>query len=59
MFSDIRIYGAMSNVYTFKAKNLKGIDPELNDEAAALGAGESFFTAPQSKTYQLGVRLKF
>jgi hypothetical protein len=38
---------------------MKGIDPEVTDDIDPLFQGESFFTAPQAKSYLFGARLQF
>jgi len=58
-FSGVRLYFTANNLVTFKGDDLDGIDPEVTDTIGSLGQGESFFTAPQSKTYLFGVRLNF
>lgn len=56
-FDSVRIYFTATNLYTFKADNLQGIDPEVTSTVGNLGQGETFFTPPQSKSYLLGVKL--
>jgi len=55
----VRLYATANNVLTFKDDDLEGIDPEVTDSVNNGRQGETFFTAPQSKTYLLGVRLTF
>ncbi|WP_300977135.1 TonB-dependent receptor [Flavobacterium sp.] len=57
--SSVRLYGTVTNLYTFKSDELKGIDPETTSTLANLGAGETFFTPPQFKSYLLGAKLTF
>ncbi|VXA92287.1 TonB-linked outer membrane protein, SusC/RagA family [Flavobacterium sp. 9R] len=57
--SGVRLYGTITNLYTFKKDELKGIDPETTSTLANLGAGETFFTPPQFKSYLLGAKLTF
>jgi TonB-linked SusC/RagA family outer membrane protein len=58
-FTSARIYATATNLYTFKKKEMVGVDPETTSTVANLGQGETFFTPPQSKTYLLGVKLTF
>ncbi|SHG36851.1 TonB-linked outer membrane protein, SusC/RagA family [Flavobacterium segetis] len=58
-FTSARIYVSATNLYTFKSKELAGVDPETTSTVANLGQGETFFTPPQSKNYLLGVKLTF
>jgi TonB-linked SusC/RagA family outer membrane protein len=58
-FTSARIYFTTTNLYTFKNKELAGIDPEVTNTIGNLGQGETFFTPPQSKNYLLGVKLTF
>jgi hypothetical protein len=55
----LRLYFTANNLLTIKGDNLDGIDPEVTDTIDALGQGETFFTAPQSKTYLFGARFNF
>ncbi len=57
--SGVRFYGTVTNLYTFKSSALKGIDPETTSTLANLGAGETFFTPPQFKSYLFGAKLIF
>ena len=57
--SGVRLYGIVTNLYTFKSAALNGIDPETTSTLANLGAGESFFTPPQFKSYLFGAKLTF
>ncbi|NCP52375.1 MAG: TonB-dependent receptor [Flavobacteriales bacterium] len=59
IFTNIRIFATGTNLFTLKADNLEGIDPEVTDVSSSLGQGETFFTPPQSKTYTIGLRLNF
>jgi len=58
-FTSARVYATTTNLYTFKSKELAGIDPETTSTVGNLGQGETFFTPPQSKNYLLGIRLTF
>ena len=55
----IRIYATANNLFVIKSKELDGFDPEVTDDINPLVQGETFFTAPQAKTYLLGVRVTF
>jgi len=57
--SGIRIYGTATNLFTIKSDELQGVDPEVTDSLNPLALGESFFVAPQSKSYIVGVKLNF
>jgi len=57
--SGIRIYGTATNLFTIKSNELDGVDPEVTDSLNPLELGESFFVAPQSKSYIVGVKLNF
>lgn len=59
LISGFRIYATATNIFTIKGDRLDGIDPEVTDSLNPLALGESFFVAPQSKSYLLGVRLNF
>ncbi len=59
IFSGIRFYGTATNLFTIKRSEMDGIDPEVTDDIDPLFQGESFFTAPQAKTYSLGARIQF
>ncbi|MEM7381007.1 MAG: TonB-dependent receptor, partial [Bacteroidota bacterium] len=58
IFSGIRFYGTATNLFTIKRSEMEGIDPEVTDDIDPLFQGESFFTAPQAKTYSLGARIQ-
>ncbi|RXG11347.1 TonB-linked SusC/RagA family outer membrane protein [Leeuwenhoekiella aestuarii] len=55
----LRIYGTATNLFTIKGDRLDGIDPEVTDSLNPLALGESFFVAPQSKSYIIGAKLTF
>ncbi|MFS4418697.1 SusC/RagA family TonB-linked outer membrane protein [Maribacter sp. 2307ULW6-5] len=58
----LRFYGTANNVFVIKSKELRdveGFDPEVTDSTNPLIQGETFFTAPQAKTYLLGARITF
>ncbi|MGQ3676830.1 SusC/RagA family TonB-linked outer membrane protein [Tenacibaculum discolor] len=55
----VRLYATANNIWTIKADDMDGIDPEVTDALANGRQGETFFTPPQSKTYLVGVRLTF
>ncbi|AND63334.1 MULTISPECIES: SusC/RagA family TonB-linked outer membrane protein [Flavobacterium] len=57
--SSVRIYATAQNLYTLKNKELQGIDPEVSNSISAGIQGETFFTAPQTKTFLFGTRLTF
>ena len=57
--SGVRFYLTATNLYTFKSSALKGTDPETTSTLANLGAGETFFTPPQFKSYLFGAKLTF
>ncbi|TMM53149.1 TonB-dependent receptor [Maribacter algarum] len=57
--SNVRFYATATNLFTIKGDELDGIDPEVTDDIDPLFQGETFFTAPQSQAYSLGVRLTF
>ena len=57
--SGLRFYATATNLITFKNAEMKGIDPEVTDDIDPRFQGESFFTAPQSKSISLGARLTF
>ena len=59
IFSGVRFYFTGTNLFTIKGDELEGIDPEVTDDIDPLFQGESFFTAPQSKSYLFGARLQF
>jgi TonB-linked SusC/RagA family outer membrane protein len=58
-FTSARLFATATNLYTFKKKELKGIDPEVTNSIGNQAQGETFFTPPQSKSYLLGVKLTF
>ncbi len=55
--SGVRIYATATNLFTIKADDLRGIDPEVTDDIDPLFQGETFFTAPQSKSFLFGLRV--
>ncbi|TAI48512.1 SusC/RagA family TonB-linked outer membrane protein [Flagellimonas allohymeniacidonis] len=55
----LRFYATAINLFTLKADEMDGIDPEVTDDIDPLFQGESFFTAPQAKSYLIGARLQF
>ena len=55
----IRFYATATNLITIKKDEMKGIDPEVTDDIDPRFQGESFFTAPQSKSLSLGARITF
>ncbi len=55
----VRIYGTATNLFTIKGDRLDGIDPEVTNSLNPLALGESFFVAPQAKSYLVGVKLNF
>ncbi len=57
--SGLRFYATATNLFTIKGDELDGIDPEVTDDIDPLFQGETFFTAPQSQAYSLGIRLTF
>ncbi|NER15423.1 SusC/RagA family TonB-linked outer membrane protein [Leptobacterium flavescens] len=57
--SGIRFYLTATNLFTIKGSELRGIDPEVTDDIDPLFQGESFFTAPQSKSFLFGARISF
>ncbi|HHC78414.1 MAG TPA: hypothetical protein ENK46_00925 [Flavobacteriia bacterium] len=57
--SGLRFYATATNLFTIKGNELDGIDPEVTDDVDPLFQGETFFTAPQSKSYLFGARLTF
>lgn len=59
IFKGIRFYATATNLITFKKDELDGIDPEVTDDIDPRFQGESFFTAPQAKSYSFGARLTF
>ncbi|MFD2585882.1 SusC/RagA family TonB-linked outer membrane protein [Croceitalea marina] len=59
LFQSIRLYATATNLFTIKADEMDGIDPEVTDDIDPLFQGESFFTAPQAKSYSFGARIQF
>ncbi|MEP3211320.1 MAG: TonB-dependent receptor [Maribacter sp.] len=59
IFKGVRFYATATNLFTIKSDEMKGIDPEVTDDIDPLFQGESFFTAPQAKSYSFGARLTF
>ena len=59
LVKSVRLYATATNLFTIKADNLEGIDPEVTDTSSALGQGETFFTPPQSKSFLFGATLTF
>lgn len=57
--SRVRFYATATNLWTIKADDLDGIDPENNDSNNPLSLGQSFFTAPQAISYLLGLNVQF
>lgn len=62
--SSVRLYAGVQNLYTFT--NYKGWDPEVNYTGAGRSTqntniiqGYDFYTAPQARTYTLGINLSF
>ncbi len=55
----IRVYATGTNLATIKDSDLGDRDPEVTNNTNPLQLGESFFVAPQSKSYTLGVRITF
>ncbi len=58
-FKSVRLYATATNLFTIKADEMDGIDPEVTDDIDPLFQGESFFTAPQAQSYSFGARLQF
>jgi hypothetical protein len=55
-----RIYGLGQNLFIITAKDFRGPDPEVSAAGASnLVMGESFFAAPQSKSFTFGVNFGF
>lgn len=54
----VRIYATGTNLLTLKSSDLDR-DPEVTDSTNPLTLGESFFVAPQAKSYLLGARITF
>lgn len=59
LFSNIRLYATATNLFTVKGDDLSGIDPEVNDSSNPLSQGETFFTAPQSRSFLFGASIQF
>lgn len=59
IFSGVRFYATATNLLTIKGDELDGIDPEVTDDINPRFQGESFFTAPQARTFSFGARLTF
>ncbi|TMU50767.1 SusC/RagA family TonB-linked outer membrane protein [Flagellimonas algicola] len=59
IFNGMRFYATATNLLTLKKSEMEGIDPEVTDDIDPLFQGESFFTAPQSQSFTMGVRLIF
>ncbi len=59
IFKSLRIYVTGTNLFTIKKDEMEGIDPEVTDDIDPLFQGESFFTAPQAKSYLFGARIQF
>ena len=57
--SKVRFYFTTTNLFTIKGDDLDGLDPEVTDDISPLVQGETFFSAPQSKSYLFGVRANF
>jgi len=57
--SSIRIYATGTNLATIKDKDLGERDPEVTNNINPLQLGESFFVAPQAKSYLIGARISF
>ena len=62
--SSVRVYAGVQNLYTFT--NYKGWDPEVNYTGTGRSTqntniiqGYDFYTAPQARTYTLGINLSF
>jgi TonB-linked SusC/RagA family outer membrane protein len=62
--SSVRLYAGVQNLYTFT--NYKGWDPEVNYTGAGRSTqntniiqGYDFYTAPQARTYTVGINLSF
>ncbi len=59
VLTGLRFYATATNLFTIKGSDLDGIDPEVTDDVDPRFQGESFFTAPQAKSYLFGARLTF
>jgi len=55
----VRIYATGTNIATIKSDEIGERDPEVTNNTNPLQLGESFFVAPQSKSYLLGVKVTF
>ncbi len=55
----IRFYITGTNMVTIKSSGLGDRDPEVTNNVNPLQLGESFFVAPQSKSYLFGTRITF
>ncbi|MRR22389.1 SusC/RagA family TonB-linked outer membrane protein, partial [bacterium] len=62
--SSVRLYAGVQNLYTFT--NYKGWDPEVNytgvdrsTQNTNIIQGYDFYTAPQARTYTLGINMTF
>lgn len=55
----LRLYISAQNMLTIKSDELEGIDPEVTDSYDVGVQGQTFFTAPQSKTFLTGIRITF
>lgn len=55
----IRLYATGTNLLTLKNRDLGDRDPEVTNNINPLQLGESFFVAPQTKSYLLGARITF
>ena len=58
-FEKVRIYFSAQNLLTFTS--YKGWDPEVNADyqASNINQGVDFYSAPQAKTYTVGINLGF
>nr|WP_299340157.1 SusC/RagA family TonB-linked outer membrane protein [Allomuricauda sp.] len=54
-----RIYFTGTNLVTLKNRDLGDRDPEVTNNINPLQLGESFFVAPQAKSYLFGIRMSF
>ena len=55
----VRLYATATNIFTIKSDKLDGVDPEVTDSLNPLALGESFFVAPQSQSFIVGVKMNF
>ncbi|CAA0142424.1 SusC/RagA family TonB-dependent receptor precursor [Tenacibaculum maritimum] len=55
----LRIYVTGTNLLTIKSSDLGDRDPEVTDSTNPLTLGESFFVAPQAKSYLVGAKITF